>query len=248
MKREWYRHNSGVRIQVRSPRIELLEVTSTAFCNDNFQLAGQDYTVLKYNITGMNSEYKMESFVDPWLTESETYNTFCSPIDSYTGACSHRQFGVQDCRCDQISDKEYHFTYNRTADPDISNVTVFMHWSSRRGVIDSDHYTFKPVVTDESLCGTREHSHETTLSQASGLLAPTSAETPSALVVPRGKKRKLFREMRIKYLKEEQEVKMQAHRRELEFQMERHRLQMEVLQYQRDYALKKLRGSSCSES
>ncbi|GFR83046.1 retrovirus-related Pol polyprotein LINE-1 [Elysia marginata] len=132
-----------------SPRIELLEVTSTAFCNDNFQMARLDYTVLKYNITGMNSDYKMESFMAPMLLEFETQNIICPTIDPYTGACSHLQSGVDDCRCDQISDDEYHFTYNRTADPDISNVTVFMHWSSRRGVIDSDHYTFKPVVTDQ---------------------------------------------------------------------------------------------------
>ncbi|GFR83048.1 hypothetical protein ElyMa_000641100 [Elysia marginata] len=123
-----------------------------------------------------------------------------------------------------------------------------LHPPERADSADSSPAKIMRVYFTKNSSCTREQSNETTLQQASEPIAPTSAETPSVLVVPRGKRRKLFREMRIQYLKEEQDVKMKAQQRELEFQMERHRLQMEILQYQRDYAVKQLRGSSCSES
>ncbi|GFS08576.1 hypothetical protein ElyMa_003017300 [Elysia marginata] len=130
-----------------SPTVTLLENKTTTFC-DNFQLSGQDYTQLKYYISGANSNYQLGAFTAPKLIGLPTENIICSLLDSRTGNCTR----TQECWCEEISPGEYHLTYNKTADADTSNATVVMQWSGIGDPVRSDTYTFHEVSTDENLC------------------------------------------------------------------------------------------------
>ncbi|GFS03238.1 hypothetical protein ElyMa_004626900 [Elysia marginata] len=127
-----------------SPTIRLLEQKATTSC-DNFQLAGQDYTLLKYYTSGANSEYQMGRFTAPILIDLPAENFICAVIDPHTGNCTRSR----KCLCEEISPGEYHFTYNKTADADTSNATVVMQWSGIGGTLHSDQYTFHFVYTAE---------------------------------------------------------------------------------------------------
>ncbi|GFS03470.1 transposase [Elysia marginata] len=124
------------------PTVKLLEHKATTSCG-NFQVAGQDYTQLKYYITGANASYKIGSFLAPELIDLPDENYICSLINSYTGNCTR----TQECWCEEISPGEFHFTYNKTADADTSNYTVVMQWSARTGKVRSAQYTFHKVFT-----------------------------------------------------------------------------------------------------
>ncbi|GFR92126.1 hypothetical protein ElyMa_000860500 [Elysia marginata] len=126
-----------------TPTLTLLENKTTTFC-DNFQLAGQDYTQLKYYITGANSKFQLGAFTAPNLVDLPDENIVCTLLDSRTGNCTR----TQECLCEEISPGEYHLTYNKTADADTSNVTVVMHWSGLGAdPIRSELYTFHEVST-----------------------------------------------------------------------------------------------------
>ncbi|GFR87818.1 hypothetical protein ElyMa_000755700 [Elysia marginata] len=56
-----------------TPTVTLVEIKATTSC-DNFQLAGQDYTQLKYNMTGANSNFKFQKFWAPLLLNLSTQN------------------------------------------------------------------------------------------------------------------------------------------------------------------------------
>ncbi|GFS19134.1 hypothetical protein ElyMa_001538300 [Elysia marginata] len=127
-----------------SPTIKLLEQKATTSC-DNFQLAGQDYTLLKYYVSGANSGYQMGGFTAPILIDLPAENTMCNFFDFYNDNCTR----TQKCWCEEIRPGEYHFTYNKTADADTSNATVVMQWSGRPGALYSDQYTFHFVYTAE---------------------------------------------------------------------------------------------------
>ncbi|GFS10243.1 hypothetical protein ElyMa_003056400 [Elysia marginata] len=104
-----------------SPSITLLEQKATTSCH-NFQLAGQDYTQLKYYITGAYSNFQLGRFTAPKVINLQAENIMCSLFNSYTGKCTR----LQECWCEKISPGEYYLTYNKTADADTSNVTVVM--------------------------------------------------------------------------------------------------------------------------
>ncbi|GFR88449.1 neural cell adhesion molecule 1-like, partial [Elysia marginata] len=126
-----------------SPTVTLLENKTTTFC-DNFQLSGQDYTQLKYYITGANSDFQLGAFTAPKLIDLPNENIICSLLDLSTGNCTR----TQECWCEEISPGEYHLTYNKTADADTSNYTVVMRWSGRgANILFSDPYTFHEVST-----------------------------------------------------------------------------------------------------
>ncbi|GFR95643.1 hypothetical protein ElyMa_006278200, partial [Elysia marginata] len=57
-----------------SPTIKLLERKATTSC-DNFQLAGQDYTQLKYYMTGAKYEFQFGAFTSPKLIDLPGENT-----------------------------------------------------------------------------------------------------------------------------------------------------------------------------
>ncbi|GFR82996.1 multiple epidermal growth factor-like domains 11 [Elysia marginata] len=111
-----------------SPTLELLEVTSSSFCGDKFHLAGRDYTVLKYNISGANAEFQLNPSVTPRLINIETRAPLCHLIDMTTGKCTQTALDDHECWCSKISSDEYHLTYVRTADSEISDATVAMYW------------------------------------------------------------------------------------------------------------------------
>ncbi|GFS03472.1 endonuclease-reverse transcriptase [Elysia marginata] len=127
-----------------SPTITLLERKATTSC-DNFQLAGQDYTQLKYHVTGANSAYKLGAFTAPVLIDLPLLNEVCSLLDSRTGNCTR----TEECWGEEIRPGEYHLTYNKTADADTSNATVVMQWSGFGDPVRSDTYTFHEVFTAE---------------------------------------------------------------------------------------------------
>ncbi|GFS07767.1 hypothetical protein ElyMa_001257800 [Elysia marginata] len=128
-----------------TPTVTLSERKATTSC-DNFQLAGQDYTQLKYHMTGTNSNYKFETYWAPDLTNFPDEKIVCSLIDINTGKCKRSQ----ECWCEKISPDEYYLTYNKTADADTSNYTVVMQWWNGKGgsnTLRSDFYTFHKVYT-----------------------------------------------------------------------------------------------------
>ncbi|GFR66211.1 hypothetical protein ElyMa_005552700 [Elysia marginata] len=55
------------------PTVRLLEHKATTSC-DNFQVAGQDYTQLKYYIAGANSDYQIGPFLAPDLLDLPAEN------------------------------------------------------------------------------------------------------------------------------------------------------------------------------
>ncbi|GFS11571.1 hypothetical protein ElyMa_001350800, partial [Elysia marginata] len=128
-----------------SPTIKLLERKATVSC-DKFQLAGQDYTQLKYHVTGANSIYELGAFTAPKIIDLPDGNIICSILNTATGNCTR----TQKCWCEEIGSGEYYFTYNKTADADTSNYTVVMRWTGRGvNALFSDPYTFHEVYTAE---------------------------------------------------------------------------------------------------
>ncbi|GFS14040.1 hypothetical protein ElyMa_003153000 [Elysia marginata] len=134
-----------------SPSITLYEVKSSSYCGTNFHLPGKDYTVLKYNVSAPDDEFRISSFNSPYLITLPEKEFLCYLTDVDSGGCGHYKAHGHDCLCDQISSDEQHLTYNRTADYDTSNVTVVMKWAGRgkAGSIFSDPYQFKQVLTGD---------------------------------------------------------------------------------------------------
>ncbi|GFR59579.1 hypothetical protein ElyMa_000057000 [Elysia marginata] len=124
------------------PTVKLLEHKATTSCG-NFQVAGQDYTQLKYYITGANASYKIGSFLAPYLIDLPDENTICSLIDSITDY----YWRTEECYGEEIRPGVYHLTYNKTANTDTSNYTVVLQWSGRTGKVRSAPYTFHKVFT-----------------------------------------------------------------------------------------------------
>ncbi|GFR67105.1 hypothetical protein ElyMa_000245300 [Elysia marginata] len=130
-----------------SPTVKLLESTSTTFCH-NFQLAGHDHTVLKYYIAGANSVFQLGAVTAPTLIDLQTQKTLCFLLHVDSGNCTHTQVKGHDCWCDQIGDGQYHLTYKRTADSEMSNTTVVLRWPGKYGdELLTKLYTFKEVTT-----------------------------------------------------------------------------------------------------
>ncbi|GFR72729.1 hypothetical protein ElyMa_002120200 [Elysia marginata] len=124
-----------------SPIIKLLERKARVSC-DNFQLEGQDYTLLKYYMTGANYEFQFGAFTSPKLIDLPGEN-----ITRTNDRCSCRKTG----RC------VYRISYTLSARQYVNNATVYLLWP-READGRSDNFTLPKI---RKLTESRNKSQQT---------------------------------------------------------------------------------------
>ncbi|KAK3734801.1 hypothetical protein RRG08_063647 [Elysia crispata] len=125
-------------------------------CSSEFLVAGQDYTVIEYEVAGSNSTYPLnDAFSGPqfYFTTTTSNNAIspCSGFDLGTNACTDRTGEPNSCSCFEIiSGSFYRLSLNLTADLTFSRQALWLVWPGPPP-IPSENHTLPEVRAGSAL-------------------------------------------------------------------------------------------------
>ncbi|KAK3780481.1 hypothetical protein RRG08_041338, partial [Elysia crispata] len=129
------------------PKIELLSFQSSFKENEDFLVAGEDTTVIQFEVSGNNSVHSFDGKNGPqfyFTTTDMVSHEGCLGFDPDTGSCTKRT-GVRDaCSCEMKTSNKYWLSYTKTATLDTSRATVYLLWPGKPD-LRSDNYTFPEI-------------------------------------------------------------------------------------------------------
>ncbi|KAK3759816.1 hypothetical protein RRG08_018602, partial [Elysia crispata] len=128
-------------------KIELLSFQSSFNDNEDFLVAGEDTTVIQFEVSGNNSVHSFDGESGPqfyYTTTDMASHLGCLGFDPGT-----KRTGVRDaCSCEMKTSNKFWLSYTRKATLDISRATVYLLWPGKPD-LRSENYTF-PEIRDIS--------------------------------------------------------------------------------------------------
>ncbi|KAK3746317.1 hypothetical protein RRG08_022182, partial [Elysia crispata] len=140
-------------VSVSCPKIKFLRFQSPLNDHKDFLVAGEDTTVIQFEVSGNNSVHSFMGKDGPqfyYTTTDGVAHKGCLGFDPDTGSCTKRT-GVRDaCSCEMKNSTKYWLSYNKTATVNTSRATVYLVWPGRPD-LRSDSYTFPEITASPAL-------------------------------------------------------------------------------------------------
>ncbi|KAK3704305.1 hypothetical protein RRG08_035961 [Elysia crispata] len=128
-------------------KIKFLRFQSSISDNQDFLVAGEDTTVIQFEVSGNNSVHSFVGINGPqfyYTTTDGVSHKGCMGFDLDTGSCTNRA-GVRDaCSCEMQTSEKYWLSYTKTATVSTSGGTVYLLWPGNPD-LRSDNYTFPEI-------------------------------------------------------------------------------------------------------
>ncbi|KAK3796331.1 hypothetical protein RRG08_047334 [Elysia crispata] len=128
-------------------KVEFLNFQSSFNTDEDFLVAGEDTTVIQFEVSGNNSVHTFDGKNGPqfyYTTTDMVSHEGCLGFDPGTGSCTKRT-GVRDaCSCEMKTSNKYWLSYTKTATLDTSRATVYLLWPGTPD-LRSDNYTFPEI-------------------------------------------------------------------------------------------------------
>ncbi|KAK3757804.1 hypothetical protein RRG08_063068, partial [Elysia crispata] len=128
-------------------KIKFLRFQSSFKNNRGFLVAGEDTSVIEFEVSGNNSVHAFIGKNGPqfyYTTTDGVSHKGCMGFDPDTGSCTNRK-GVRDaCSCEIQTSNIYRLSYTKTATLDTNRGSVYFLWPGKPN-LRSDNYTFPEI-------------------------------------------------------------------------------------------------------
>ncbi|GFN91857.1 hypothetical protein PoB_001836300, partial [Plakobranchus ocellatus] len=154
------------------PEIKVFEIEPSFNCVADYQIVGEDYTLLEFDVSGNSSRYSFKKDVWPHF-EYKTRRSgrlskamlFCTPFTiPQNGFCATKDFFPNGCSCEHVGNDTFRLRANFTIGMrEMSHGQISLTWPGKYGPVRYDHdlSEVKPKPTEPKIYVFRKSSYFT---------------------------------------------------------------------------------------
>ncbi|GFN74890.1 endonuclease-reverse transcriptase [Plakobranchus ocellatus] len=130
-----------------TPEIKVIQIEPSFNCFADYQVVGEDYTILELDVSGNSSRYSFEKDLWPRFEYKTRRNgslsnatLFCTPFTiPQNGFCVTKDSFPDGCSCEQVGNGTFRLRANFTiTEKEMSNGTISLAWPGKRGLVRYD--------------------------------------------------------------------------------------------------------------